>query len=35
VLKYLLENGADVHGTVRHQDWYGFTYDTDLKEGDP
>jgi hypothetical protein len=35
VLKYLLENGADVQGTVRHQDWYGFTYDTDLKEGDP
>ncbi len=35
MLKYLLENGADVHGTVRHEDWYGFTYDTDLKKGDP
>jgi hypothetical protein len=30
----LLANGADVHGTVRRQHWYGFTYDTDLKEGD-
>ncbi len=35
VLKYLFENGANVHDTVRSQDWYGFTYDTDLKEGDP
>jgi hypothetical protein len=35
VLKYLLEHGADVHGTVRRQDWFGLTYDTNLKEGDP
>jgi len=35
VLKYLLENGADIHGTVRCQDWFGYTYDTALKEGDP
>jgi hypothetical protein len=25
VLKYLLEHGADVHGTVRRQDWFGLT----------
>jgi len=35
VLNYLLENGGDVHGTIRCQDWYTFTYDTDLKAGDP
>lgn len=33
VLKYLLEQEADVHGTVRHQDWFGLTLDATLKEG--
>jgi hypothetical protein len=35
VLKYLLANGGDVHGTVRCQDWYGLMYDAALKEGNP
>lgn len=34
VLKYLLAHGADVHGTVRRQDWLDLTYDTALKDGD-
>lgn len=31
----MLENGADVHGTVQRQFWYLFTYDQLLKTGDP
>ena len=35
LLEYLLENGADVHGTVRRQHWCEFTCDQELKVGDP
>lgn len=34
LLKYLLERGADIHGTVRRQPWYYWTYETELKDWD-
>lgn len=34
LLEYILDCGADVHGTVRRQNWFKFTYDQDLKAGD-
>lgn len=34
LVKFILANGGDVHGTVKRQHWYGWTFDTELKEGD-
>jgi hypothetical protein len=34
LLRYILKNGGDIHGTVRRQHWFGLTFEQDLRPGD-